>query len=243
MRRLFSCLIEGWEEKAAQNKDHVARIYVTDLPEDPADERIVSINAETVSLLADGGMSLQLVLPDGQITVSAESLQQMGKDGKDAYFRIVPVRAEAERSEVTSRVQAAELVLKDDTGFRPDDAITRGEIANIAARLLPVGAAGITSYAGYSDTQEHWAFEAIKQASQAGILQGYSDGTFLPENHLNRAEAVTILNRLFGRPTADVKSSSWPDVPEGHWALREIESASGTVQVLSDGSVYVVPNH
>ncbi|CAN7375559.1 cadherin-like beta sandwich domain-containing protein [Paenibacillus sp. LjRoot56] len=401
-------------EKAAENKDHIARIYVTDLPEDPADERIVSLNAETVSLLADGGMALQLVLPDGQITVSVESLQQMDKDGKDAYFRIVPVRAEAERSEVTTRVKAAELVLKDaggrsitiigqpvkietnysgyktevvfplnnlslpenaaaakqvldglavyiehsdgekvlkqgeirydadgkpigiaieiskfstftiiqkngagalkpylsgypdgtfhpsqaitraelatilnrigaaksnntsvsaqpsgypdvakghwaaeaianmqragvmlgdDTGFRPNDAITRGEIANIAARLLQVGATGNTSYAGFSDTQEHWAFEAIKQASQAGILQGYSDGTFLPNNQLNRAEAVTILNRLFGRPTADVKSSSWPDVPQEHWALREIESASGTVQVLSDGSVYVVPNH
>ncbi|KRE83785.1 hypothetical protein ASG89_11745 [Paenibacillus sp. Soil766] len=401
-------------EKAAQNKDYVARIYVTDLPDEPAEERIVSLNAETVSMLADGGMSLQLALPDGQITVSAESLQQMGNDGKDAYFRIVPVRAEAERSEVTTRVQAAELVLKDaggrsvsvigkpvkietnysgyktevvfpldtlnlpdnaaaakqildelavyiehsdgekalmqgeirydadgkpvgiaieiskfstftiiqkngagalepylsgypdatfrpsqaisraelamilnrigagksnndsstaqpsgypdvakghwaaeaitnmqragvmlgdDTGFRPDDAITRGEIASIAARLLPVGAAGSTSYAGYSDTQEHWAFEAIKRASQAGILQGYSDGTFLPDNQLNRAEAVTILNRIFGRPTADVKSSSWPDVPQEHWALREIESASGTVQVLSDGSVYVVPKH
>ncbi|NQX61135.1 cadherin-like beta sandwich domain-containing protein [Paenibacillus qinlingensis] len=401
-------------EKAAENKDHVARIYVTDLPNSPADERIVSLNAETVSLLADGGMALQLVLPDGQITVSAESLQQMGKDGKDAYFRIVPVRAEAERSEVATRVQSAELVLKDaegrsvtiigqpvkietnysgyktevvfplnnlslpanaaaakqvldglavyiehsdgekvlkqgeirydadgkpigiaieiskfstftiiqkngagalkpylsgypdgtfhpsqaitraelatilnrigaaksnnalasaqpsgypdvakghwaaeaianmqragvmlgdDTGFRPNDAITRGEIASIAARLLPVGAAGNTANAGYSDTQAHWAFEAIKQASQAGILQGYSDGTFLPDNQLNRAEAVTILNRLFGRPTADVKSSSWPDVPQEHWALREIESASGTVQVLSDGSVYVVPSH
>ncbi|MEC0266396.1 cadherin-like beta sandwich domain-containing protein [Paenibacillus anseongense] len=401
-------------EKAAQNNDQVARIYVTDLPENPADERIVSLNAETVSLLAGGGMSLQLVLPDGQITVSAESLKQMGKDGKDAYFRIVPVRAEAERGEVTKRVQAAELVIKDagdrsvsiigqpvkietnysgyktevvfplnnlslpdnaaaakqilgelavyiehsdgekvlthgeirydaegkpvgiaieiskfstftiiqkngagalkpylsgypdgtfrpsqaitraelamilnrigagksntdsasaqpsgypdvakehwaaeaianmqragvmlgdDTGFRPDDAITRGEMASIAARLLPVGDASSTSYPGYNDTQEHWAFEAIKKASQAGILQGYSDGTFLPEKQLNRAEAVTILNRLFKRPTADVKSSSWPDVPQDHWALREIESASGTVQLLSDGSVYVAPNH
>ncbi|MCY9656576.1 cadherin-like beta sandwich domain-containing protein [Paenibacillus chondroitinus] len=400
-------------EKAAQNNDQVARIYVTDLPENPADERIVSLNSETVSLLAGGGMALQLVLPDGQITVSAESLKQMSKDGKDAYFRIVPVRVEAERSEVTKRVQAAELVLKDagdrsvsiigqpvkietnysgyktevvfplnnlslpdnaaaakeildelavyiehsdgekvlthgeirydadgkpvgiaieiskfstftiiqknganalqpylsgypdgtfrpsqaitraelamilnrigagksgndsasaqpsgypdvakehwaaeaianmqragvmlgdDTGFRPDDAITRGEMASIAARLLPAGD-GSTSYAGYSDTQQHWAFEAIKKASQAGILQGYSDGTFLPEKQLNRAEAVTILNRLFKRPTADVKSSSWPDVPQEHWALREIESASGTVQTLSDGSVYVVPNH
>lgn len=403
-------------EKAAQNNDHVARIYVTDLPDDPADERIVSLNVETVSLLADGGMSLQVVLPEGQITVSVESLKQMGKDGKDAYFRIVPVRAEAERSEVTTRVQAAELVLKeaggrsvsvigqpvkietnysgyktevvfplnnlnlpenaaaakqvldelavyiehsdgekvlthgeirydadgkpvgmaieiskfstftiiqkngasalkpylsgypdgtfrpsqaitraelamilnrigvgnsnnesspasaqasaypdvakghwaaeaianmqragvmlgDDTGFRPDDAITRGEMASIAARLLPVGAAGSTAYAGYSDTQEHWAFEAIKQASQAGILQGYSGGIFLPDHSLNRAEAVTILNRMFHRPTTGVKSPSWPDVPQEHWALGEIESASGTVQVLSDGSVYVVPTH
>ncbi|OCT15256.1 hypothetical protein A8709_14250 [Paenibacillus pectinilyticus] len=401
-------------EKASQNKDKVARIYVTDLPDDPADERIVSLNAESVGLLADGGMSMQIQLPDAQIVISAASLQQMGKDGKDAYFRIVPVRADAERSEVTSRVLSAELVLQaaegdtvsiigqpvrietnysgykteivfplnslslpkngaaakqvldslavyiehsdgekalqqgeirydadgkpvgiaieiskfstftiiqkngagalkpyisgypdgtfrptlaitraelatilnrigavkainesissrssgysdvpkghwaeeailnmqrsglmlgDDTGFRPDDAITRGEIASIAARLLSVSSTTNSSNVGYTDTQEHWAFEAIKQASQAGILQGYADGTFLPDNKLNRAEAVKVLNRLFNRSTVDVKSSSWPDVPQTHWALRDIESASGTVQVLSDGSVYVVPNH
>jgi hypothetical protein len=145
--------------------------------------------------------------------------------------------------EAIANMQRSGVMLGDDTGFRPDDAITRGEIASIAARLLPVAETGKSFYAGYSDTQEHWAFEAIKQASQAGILQGYSDGTFLPDNKLNRAEAVTVLNRMFKRPTADVKSSSWPDVPQEHRALREIESASGTVNVLSDGSVYVVPNH
>ncbi|RTE09831.1 cadherin-like beta sandwich domain-containing protein [Paenibacillus whitsoniae] len=401
-------------EKAAQNKDNVARIYVSDLPDDPADERIVSLNADSVSLLAGGGMSMQIQLPDAQIAISSASLQQMSKDGKDAYFRIVPVRAEAERSEVTSRVLSADLVVKesggqsvsilnqpvkietnyagykteivfpltslslpqntaaakqlldslavyiehsdgekelqrgeirydadgtpigiaividkfstftviqknaagalkpyisgypdgtfrpthaitraelatilnrigansgkkeaiqtkaggyldvpkghwaeeailavqrsglmlgDDTGFRPDDAITRGEMASIAARMLQAAAAASSSSVAYSDTQEHWAFEAIRLASQAGILQGYDDGTFLPDNKLNRAEAVKVLNRLFDRPTADRKISSWPDVSQDNWALREIESASGTVQVLADGSVYVVPSH
>lgn len=141
-------------------------------------------------------------------------------------------------------MQSAGLMLGDNNGlFRPDDAITRGEVASIAARLLPATATGNAPTVDYSDTRNHWASEVIKQASQAGILQGYPDGTFQPDNKLNRAEAVKVLNRLFERPLANVKSSSWPDVPQDHWAIQEIESASGTVKLLSDGSVYVAPNH
>ncbi|GFZ89161.1 hypothetical protein GCM10008018_39180 [Paenibacillus marchantiophytorum] len=398
-------------EKAEQNKDKVARIYVTDLPDAPADERIVSLSAESLKLLADGAMSLELMLPDAKLVLSAESLQQMSRDGKDAYFRVVPIRAAEERSEVASRVKAAELVLKaaggqpiavigqpvkietnytgykteilfpldnlklpankaaakrmlaelavyiehsdgdkelaqgeirydaegkagiaiqvskfstftiiqknaqqvlkpylsgypdgtfrpsqaitraelatilhrvgvegaegtglaagypdvaqghwameaiahmqrsgvmlgDNNGlFRPEDSVTRGEIASIAARLAGTAADGSAQTGDYSDTQGHWAAEAIRQASKMGILQGYPDGTFQPDNRLNRAEAVQVLNRLFGRPTAVVQASSWPDVHQDHWALKEIESASGSVELLPGGRVKIVPNH
>ena len=49
---------------------------------------------------------------------------------------------------------------------------------------------------------EHWAYADIQKASGYGLIQGLEDGTFRPEETLNRASFVTILQRMF----------SWEDV-------------------------------
>jgi len=73
----------------------------------------------------------------------------------------------------------------------------------------------------------HWAAASIEAAAAAGILDGYGDGTFRPNKALTRAEAVKVINRMFGRgPLYGVSQPSWPDVPANHWAFREIEEAS-----------------
>lgn len=114
-------------------------------------------------------------------------------------------------------------------------------MASIVARLLPSDASLQAGAAVPADSQGHWASEAIGKAMQAGILKGLPGGAFGPERTLTRAEAVRVLNQLAERPTAGVSSSSWPDVPLNHWAIREIESASGTVTVSEGGSVQVAP--
>lgn len=47
-----------------------------------------------------------------------------------------------------------------------------------------------------SDIKGHWAEDAIRWAVDKGIIKGYTDGTFKPENTVSRAELVTILKRL-----------------------------------------------
>lgn len=45
------------------------------------------------------------------------------------------------------------------------------------------------------DVQGHWAEQAIVKLAKAGILAGYPEGTFKPDNQISRAEILTILTR------------------------------------------------
>ncbi|WP_256718280.1 cadherin-like beta sandwich domain-containing protein [Paenibacillus borealis] len=124
-------------------------------------------------------------------------------------------------------VKEAGLMQGNDKGlFLPDAPISRGEIAAVASRYKKLDTTAIAS-GRFKDTASHWAAREIEAASKAGILNGYEDGTYRPTGSLTRAEAVKVVNRLFGRgPLYGVTTPSWPDVPTTHWAYTEIEEAS-----------------
>ncbi|GGI45843.1 hypothetical protein GCM10008018_14150 [Paenibacillus marchantiophytorum] len=72
----------------------------------------------------------------------------------------------------------------------------------------------------------HWAAAAIGKAKAAGVVNGYGNGTFRPEQTLTRAEAVMMLNKLSGRDPLSVSEAKWSDVPAQHWAFKNILEAS-----------------
>ncbi|MBD2843899.1 S-layer homology domain-containing protein [Paenibacillus sp. IB182496] len=110
-----------------------------------------------------------------------------------------------------------------DGSFRPDQTISRAELATVASRLLPVDAAAGVAV---PDTTGHWAYEAIGRIVAAGLMQGYAGGEFRPDQGLTRAEAVTVLNRLFERAPLTGAGNPYTDVPAGHWAQGDILEAS-----------------
>lgn len=112
-----------------------------------------------------------------------------------------------------------------DGEFKPGNTITRAEMATIVFNYLKLSS---TKHASFSDVAaDHWASQMISAVQGAGIMSGYPDGTFQPDQTLTRAEAVTILNRVFHRgPLYGVPGPSWPDLAESHWAYRDIEEAS-----------------
>ncbi|WP_167330849.1 S-layer homology domain-containing protein, partial [Paenibacillus sonchi] len=112
-----------------------------------------------------------------------------------------------------------------DGSFKPKQHITRAEMASLAAQLSK---RSDVSGEGFTDVAAgHWALSAILQAQGAGILNGYTDGTFRPGKALTRAEAVTAVNRALGRgPLFGAEASPWSDVPLTHWAFADILEAS-----------------
>ena len=52
----------------------------------------------------------------------------------------------------------------------------------------------------FSDVADgKWYSSYIRQAVQYGLISGYTDGTFRPEQYITRAETVTMINRMLGR--------------------------------------------
>ncbi|GEM_PF-2986068 len=120
--------------------------------------------------------------------------------------------------------------------FRPDQAVTRAEMASMLVRLNGLSKAE-TLGSSFADVSEsHWASQTIAQASKAGLLRGYADGTFRAEGGVTRAEmAVIIFNQL--KLTVGESPSSFSDVPANHWASNMIAAvqSTGLLPGKSDG--------
>ena len=72
---------------------------------------------------------------------------------------------------------------------------------------------------------EHWAHDDVVKASDCGLVQGLEDGTFRPEETLDRASFVTILQRMFGWETVTPAVPSFTDVPADAWYYAAVETA------------------
>lgn len=71
----------------------------------------------------------------------------------------------------------------------------------------------------------YWAYEAIMELLQAGILTGYPDGSFKPEKSVNRAEFATMIVKGLGLVADDYGSDTgFKDLPQGFWALESIQA-------------------
>ena len=72
---------------------------------------------------------------------------------------------------------------------------------------------------------EHWAYHDIQTASDLGLIQGLEDGTFRPEERLNRASFVTILQRMFHWESVTPDTPSYADVSPADWFYSAAETA------------------
>jgi hypothetical protein len=77
---------------------------------------------------------------------------------------------------------------------------------------------------------DYWAEPFISELAAAGIVEGYPDGTFRPEESLDRDEYAAVIRRAFDADTERTISSAstFEDVPETYWAAPAIEAAYET---------------
>jgi uncharacterized repeat protein (TIGR02059 family) len=73
----------------------------------------------------------------------------------------------------------------------------------------------IPSPTALSDVEGHWAAPYIKEMYASGVIGGYPDGSFRPDNHISRAEFVTMLVKSYQWETAG--SKTFADTAN-HWA-------------------------
>lgn len=113
-----------------------------------------------------------------------------------------------------------------DGTIRPGNNISRAEVATIFFRLLTDEAREqynktTTSYSDIKDGA--WCCRAVATLTNAGVINGYTDGTFRPNAPITRAELATIIARF---AKLDVNTKTFSDI-NGHWAQKNIELAAG----------------
>ena len=74
-------------------------------------------------------------------------------------------------------------------------------------------------------TKNHWAFDYIAEMNDRGVLAGYPNGYFYPENNVTRAEFAKIMCLAGGVQIEDVSYSEFDDVNAGDWFLPYVEAA------------------
>ncbi len=81
-------------------------------------------------------------------------------------------------------------------------------------------------------------YEAIKYLKEQNVIQGYSDGSFKPDNPINRAELMKMAFVAFGYPTRTFSSSSFSDVKTTDWFFKYVETAKqdGLIVGYGDGT-------
>lgn len=83
-----------------------------------------------------------------------------------------------------------------------------------------------TAYASFPDVpQDHEHFKAIDYLQTKGVIGGYEDGTYMPDNPVNRVEALKIILLSSGVEIGEEFESSLPDVPEDAWFYSYVGEA------------------
>jgi uncharacterized repeat protein (TIGR01451 family) len=110
-----------------------------------------------------------------------------------------------------------------DGTFRPQNQITRAEVAAMLSRILGTGS---STGANFSDLPtNHWAYGYISAVVNAGLFNGYPDGTFRPDQSITRAELSKVMVLMRNLFPIQVSPPTFPDIA-GHWAINSIEMAS-----------------
>lgn len=146
-----------------------------------------------------------------------------------SFFPVFPFLPEAPTEDVPALLNAADhdayLQGYPDGTVRPENSITRAEVAAIFYRLLTDDARAYleSTDSGFSDVQAgDWYNTAVATMVQAGVITGYGDGTFRPNAPITRGEFAAIATRFLSDPYS--LDAPFYDT-EGHWAEVYINRA------------------
>lgn len=118
--------------------------------------------------------------------------------------------------------------------FHPNASLSRAELSQIVYSL---GNYPDAESCSFPDIPENaWYARQVRALAAAGILKGYSDGTFRPKKPVTRAQFVAVLARLTDETYSD--PTTFTDVSESFWGYSAISLAQckGWVSGYSDGT-------
>ena len=193
----------------------VSRILVTDK------------NGNELSTSYAGDGKYTFTMPDSSVTVTP-------------VFRKATLTPEdtGVSSLLNANDHVAFMIGNDKGEFRPTDAVTRAEVAQIFYRLLKDQ--NVTATKSFSDVADTaWYKTAVETLATLGIIQGTGEDTYEPTRAITRAEFTAICARFAKAASGSVRFS---DVPESFWAFDYITTAAEYGWIVGDGTGKFNPN-
>ena len=200
--------------KAEADIDTETKPEDTQTPENNADEAVFADcighwGAEDIAFMHKNGyvkgMSETSFAPDNNVTraeFAAMAVRVLGVEEAVYGGAFADVSADDWYAGVVEAAYKAGIIFGSDGLFRPNDNITREEMAVILMRVYRIGgeytAEGEAEFADSADISS-WAAEAINSACELGLINGMGDGTFAPYGNTTRAQAATVLRRLLDK--------------------------------------------
>jgi len=201
--------------------------------------------------------------PTGKFTLSIFLLLSF------LFILVMPIQAKVNFSDIDGHWAESAIQKMADQGivkgfpdgsFKPENSITRAEFATLIVQAFK-----LESKNGkvFSDTSQHWAKEFIATANAHGIVNGYNDSIFKPDNKISREEMAVMIvkaakpqiNSEFLECTDGDQVSSWAKnavatayvnniitgMPDGSFLPLNNASRAEAVIVLNKGMQFILP--
>lgn len=173
--------------------------------------------ADAKSTIEDGLLTCKIVSDDYQSTVFYE-------EKFPANLGVLLGRKNIQLEKYGVPVVISLSLRKDDIVY--DEYSFSADLNNLTSRDL-----------GFTDVSEKNQKEAVSILNAIGMINGYPDGTFKPNNNITRAEFTVIATRLAGLEVKPGQVSTFSDVPSHHWAKDYINvaHANGCISGYGNG--------
>lgn len=123
--------------------------------------------------------------------------------------------------------------------FRPNEAITRAELAAMLAQFADIKSAANS----FNDVSaRHWASDEIAVCAKMGWINGYPDGSFRPDATITRAEMMAMINHALDRTPKSVSDllsgmKTWSDnANTGAWYYLDVQEATNSHTYMKSGT-------
>lgn len=136
----------------------------------------------------------------------------------------------------------------EDGRFGPDDLITRAQVLKLSLLTISTGdlteavvealAAGSEAKNFTDVSEDAWYASYVEAGSILGVIEGYSDDTFRPDDPIDRAAALKIFLKTAGFTNLSDISPNFSDVTSSDWfaIYTAFAKENGVVSGYSDGS-------
>ncbi|OIQ56538.1 endo-1,4-beta-xylanase A precursor [Moorella thermoacetica] len=160
------------------------------------------------------------------------------KEARKAFLDVTPASFGWAQDTIETLAGAGIVAGVDGSRFEPGRAVTRAEFASLLVKAL-----GLKVKAGeknpFKDVKgDAWYAVAVTAAAGNGLVKGYEDGTFRPDNVITREELAAMLVRAVNLPAGEEKLAFKDSDKVSTWARKSvaIAAASGLIKGFEDGT-------